>query len=110
MSKKKGSRYERRVVKNHTAEGIVARKVPLSGAMEGYKGDIVVADHFRCEVKARKRAHGFKKVRDWLGPHDFLFLQEIGRQGVKSPKPLVVMPWAMYVRFMKLWGDQEGQP
>lgn len=110
-SKRKGSEYERRVVRDHEDEGIVARKIPLSGAMEGYKGDITVADHFQGEVKARKGGQGFKTIKKWLGDNDMLFLQEIAKQGgPKSPKPLVVLPWQVYLELMHAWGEQDDQP
>jgi Holliday junction resolvase len=110
-SKRKGAHYERHIVKLHTEIGIVARKTPLSGALKEFPGDVTVADHFICEVKARKLANGFKVVRDWLGSNHVLFLQEIAEQGKgASPKPIVVIPWDQYVAFMKLWGEQQDQP
>jgi hypothetical protein len=107
-SKRKGAHYERHIVKLHHQDGLEARKVPLSGALPDFPGDVLVAETFRGEVKARKEANGFKKVRDWLEGNDLLFLQEIGKQGVKSPPPLVVMPWARYVEFMRQHVDDEG--
>ena len=105
-SKRKGSHYEREIVKLHEAEGIVARKVPLSGALAEMPGDVIVADHFRGEVKARTDANGFKKVRDWLADNDLLFLREIG----KGQDPLVVMHWDLYLQLLQLWGEKEDQP
>lgn len=101
-SKRKGGVYERRVVRDHTEADIPARKIPLSGAVAGYKGDVMIAEELQGEVKARKKANGFKVVRDWLGDNDLLFLQEISSKGVKSPKPLVVLPWDRYVELMHL--------
>lgn len=102
-SKRKGAAYELRVVRYHEDEAIGARKVPLSGALAEYPGDVIVADRYTCEVKARKAANGFKKVRDWLGDNDFLFLQEIGQGGPGggSPMPVVAMPWARYLTMLR---------
>lgn len=54
----KGSRREREFAKL-----IEGRKVPLSGAMEGYSND-VEGMGLKWEVKARK--NGFKTIYDWL--------------------------------------------
>lgn len=105
-SKRKGSHYEREIVKLHEAAGVVARKVPLSGALAEMPGDVIVADHFRAEVKARTAANGFKKVQDWLADNDLLFLRDIGG----GPSPLVVMHWELYLELLHLWGEQEDQP
>lgn len=104
MSRNKGARVEREIVKKHTEAGIVARKVPLSGAMKGYPGDVVVADHFRCEVKARKNGQGFATLEKWLGENHLLFLKR-DRQN-----PMVVMEWETYKTLMQLWGEQPDQP
>lgn len=103
-SKRKGSRVEREIVRMHQDAGIVATKVPLSGALEGFPGDIVVADHFGGEVKARKNGAGFSTLERWLGDLDILFLKR-DRQ-----KPFVAMPWKTYELLMKAWGEQKDQP
>lgn len=104
-SKRKGSHYERKIVRDHEDEGVVCYKVPLSGAMAGYKGDVVVCDELRGEVKARKAANGFKKVRDWLGDNDVLFLQEIGTRHDPSPKALAVLPWDRWLELLRAWSQ-----
>jgi hypothetical protein len=103
-SKAKGSAYERRVVDNHKEAGIEAQRVPLSGAMAGYKDDITIGPNaeYRGEVKARKLAQGWKVLKQWKGDAPFLFLQEIAAVGKgKSPKPLVVMDFDLYAELMK---------
>lgn len=106
-SKAKGEAAERRIVVAHHEAGIVARKVPQSGSIEGFDGDLTVADHFRGKVKARQNKAGFKLVADWIGPHDFLFLSDLSDP--KAP-PLVVMPFDRYLAFMAIWGQQGDQP
>lgn len=103
-SRRKGNRVESLIVSMHQDAGVVARKVPLSGAMPGYPGDVVVADHFRCEVKARKNGEGFAVIERWLGDNDMLFLKR-DRQ-----KPLVVLSWDTYIGFIKAHGDSPDQP
>lgn len=44
MSRRKGALFEQQIVRDLKAAGFVARRVPLSGAAEGYKGDVVVED------------------------------------------------------------------
>lgn len=104
-SKVKGAVYERRIVAAHTSAGILARKIPLSGAMQFYKGDLKIAHTWQGEVKARKDANGFRVARDWLEGNDLLFLQEIGRPGAGngSPEPFVMMTFEVYVKLMKSW-------
>lgn len=103
-SRRKGNRVESLIVSMHQDAGVVARKVPLSGAMPGYPGDVIVADHFRCEVKARKNGAGFAVIERWLDGNDMLFLKR-DRQ-----KPIVVMDWDTYVQFITLHGDRPDQP
>lgn len=100
-SRQKGDAYERRVVAWHGEAGISAERVPLSGAMPGYPGDVIVGqERWRGEVKARKAANGFKKVAEWLGDNDALFLVDIGTRHDPTGHPLVVLPWHRYTELM----------
>ena len=65
-SKAKGSHYEREFVAKIDELGLPAMRVPLSGAMEGYKDDVVIADVVRAECKYRKEGAGFKRLHDWM--------------------------------------------
>jgi len=65
------------------AKAIGGVKVPLSGAVEGYEGD-VVAMGLKWQVKVR--GNGFKSLYEWLKGHDALGLRA-DRHGW-----LVVMP------------------
>lgn len=102
-SKRKGAHYERKIVADHEDAGIVCRKVPLSGALEEYPGDLVIEDRLRGEVKARKGATGFKTILKWLEGNDLLFLQKIGEGGPGggSPLPTVAMPWRRYITMLR---------
>lgn len=83
-SRNKGSRVEREIVHALNEAGIFAKRVPLSGAMEHYKGDIEIGP-FKAEVKARKNGTGFKVLEGWMGDNDFLVLKRNNRQ------PMIVM-------------------
>ena len=100
----KGARVEREITKMLQDNGIDALKVPLSGACEGYKGDIAIRagdDVLHCEVKARKNGAGFTTLENWLGDNDFLFLKRNNRD------PMVVMDWAVFIAICK-HGIMEG--
>jgi hypothetical protein len=88
--KLKGNRVERGVVALHEGyKRTYAQRVPLSGAVEDYPGDIEVFINrpvdsgqkpellykLRGEVKARKDGTGFKVLEGWLGTNDILYLK-----------------------------------
>ena len=72
MQRDKGNRVEREIVNYLKENGIEAKRVPLSGASEGFKGDILIGD-LKAEVKARK--DGFKQIYTWLEGNEILFIK-----------------------------------
>jgi Holliday junction resolvase len=101
-SRTKGSKIEREVVHLHRDLGIDAHRVPLSGAVTGYKGDVLIKHNDRnlvAEVKARGSGAGFVTLERWLGEHDMLFLRR------DRAKPMVLLPWGTYVRLLKGEGE-----
>jgi Holliday junction resolvase len=70
-SRDKGARFEREVVNTFQAEGIVAERVPLSGAAGGkYIGDISVpVMGVDRTLECKKRADGFKEIYAWKADH-----------------------------------------
>ena len=50
--------------------GLTAHRVPLSGALADFPGDVVIVDHTgeAWTVEAKKRASGFKQIYSWLEP------------------------------------------
>jgi len=91
-SRRKGARVEREVVALLREAGIPAERVPLSGAAGGsFTGDVVIADRWRAEVKARKSGDGFKTLAGWLGSNDLLVLKQ------NHADPIVVFPWRLAV-------------
>ena len=62
-SRDKGARNERNIVELIQRHGVEAKRVPLSGMMSGYKGDIKMGSwNIECKV----RANGFKQIYNWL--------------------------------------------
>lgn len=83
FSKDKGVRVERSFVNKLKAAGIAAQRVPLSGAMDNYKGDITLPwlhESINAEVKGR--ADGFKEIYKWIKPHKLLFLKADNQDGL----------------------------
>lgn len=105
-SRDKGARREREMVeKLNSLPGVVANRVPLSGAMQGYKGDIkaffaILGRPLQVEVKARKAADGWCVIKQWLASNDLLLLVE-DRQ-----MPLVVLPWATFSALLSGRGEE----
>ena len=74
-NKRKGGRVERLGVKMLNEVGDAAR-IPLSGAIEGWKGDIslnIGDKRFVAEVKARQG--GWKQIDRWIAEHDMLLVK-----------------------------------
>jgi hypothetical protein len=84
-SKQKGSRFELSL-----AKAIGGRKVPLSGAAAGWKGDVIGPDGLRYECKVRK--DGFKQIYSWLEDNDRLVIK------ADRKDPLVVMRLPDYIK------------
>ena len=98
--KQKGDRVERKVVQLHKNMGILAERIPLSGAAGGsFSGDLKLfiwgGEAATAEVKGRKTGSGWKTIRDWLANNDLLFLVE------DFQEPLVVLPWTTYKELLK---------
>jgi Holliday junction resolvase len=102
-SREKGLRAEREIVARHHDLGVMAERVPLSGATsyQGNSSDLDVyafgpeAAPLVAEVKARASGEGFAMLERWLSDADILFLRR-DRQA-----PLVVLPWATWVRLLR---------
>jgi len=100
-SRDKGARRERQIVHMHTALGVPAERMPLSGAQRyrGNKTDVDVTvipgrPPWECEVKARATGTGFTTLERWLGDADALFLVR------DRSTPLIVLPWARWTELL----------
>lgn len=91
----KGNRVERSIVNLFRENGFKALRVPLSGAAQGFKGDIVLEDKYQCECKARKSGGGFVTIEKWLGDNHMLFCIR------DRAEALVVMPISVMMGMMK---------
>ena len=99
-SKDKGSRFEREAVAILTAAGLDAKRIPLSGAMRGYKGDVALViggQNLRLECKVRKS--GFKFIYDAMSDNDALLVK------TDRAEPLVVIGLQ---RLARLLGKEFG--
>jgi hypothetical protein len=80
--------------------------VPLSGAAEGYPGDLIIGGagtrELRAEVKCRAEADGWVVVKRWLGDNDLLFLIEDRKD------PLIVLPWSVFTQLLRDSLDLSG--
>lgn len=100
--RRKGDRIEREIINLHEELEIHAERYPLSGASHfrgsGHDIDIYADDDsvapLVAEVKSRKDGKGFTTLEKWLGDYDLLFLRR------DRKKPMVVMPWRVYVYLM----------
>jgi Holliday junction resolvase len=90
--RRKGVRAERALASFLQAAGLRAQRVPLSGAVRGYPGDIVVpvlgVDRV---VEVKVRSAGFQTFYKWLEGRDLLIIK-----ADRSP-PLVVVPLRLAV-------------
>jgi hypothetical protein len=88
VSRQKGNRTERAIVRLLQDRGFAAERVPLSGSMRGRFGSDFSVPPLgvdrRVEVKAR--GSGFRRLYDWLGDHDFVIVK------ADRLEPLVVLP------------------
>ena len=71
----KGARFEREIVNTAKAHGLDAKRVPLSGAAEGFKNDVLIdAGGVTWAIEAKKRGAGFKFIYDNLDGSDVLVI------------------------------------
>jgi hypothetical protein len=88
----KGYRGEYNLVQMFKENELDSKRVPLSGAAEGFKDDIRV-EGYTGEVKVR--GNGFKQIYDWLGEADILFIKA-------DYKPyLAVVPIDLLIKLLK---------
>ena len=92
-SKQKGDRDERGLIARLAEHGVSAHRVPLSGAVEGYEGDVIIEDKYVVECKVRAR--GFQQIYGWLEKHvDFLTIRQ------DRAERLVVMRESMFIKML----------
>lgn len=99
----KGNRTERAIVNALKGAGIDAVRVPLSGAGNGFKGDIqaqISGSVWKLEVKARE--NGFKQLYGWLESNDALVVKADRKEA------LVVMPLSTFCELVYIADERQG--
>ncbi len=99
FSRDKGARSERELVNMLKGWGYEAKRVPLSGAAEGFKGDVLFrrpGDPVWQTIEAKVRANGFKQIYEWLPDDGFLCLKRDRDE------------WLVVMRLSKLHEELEG--
>lgn len=85
-ARRRGHNFERAIAKRFTKAGAPAHRVPLSGAVEGYPGDVAVdLPGERIVLEAKVRKTDFVMIRRWLAGNDAVVL------GSQRQSSLVVM-------------------
>ena len=89
----KGSAFEREMVNRHKDLGVDAKRVPLSGATDFAKHDVMIS---RISAECKIRANGFKEIYKWLEDNPDVLICRADRK-----EPFVVVPWTMWVQLLK---------
>lgn len=91
-SSAKGARNERATVHLLKEMGIEAVRVPLSGAVAAFPGDVIATiNGRRLRLECKCRSTGFATLYGWLAKVDALVVKADRRQ------PLVVLPLASFI-------------
>ena len=84
--RQKGNRFECELVNELRAAGLDAHRIPLSGSMRGFKGDVQIRLGGRTlTLEAKSRASGFAFIYKAIQEADILAIK------VDRNEPLVVM-------------------
>lgn len=96
-----GLRFERKIVNLVKDAGLDAKRVPLSGAAEGFKGDVIITTvHEELNAECKMRSGGFKFIYENLEGHDVLIVQQ------KFNKPLAIVD---FDKFLQLLGGYDAR-
>jgi Holliday junction resolvase len=96
----KGSSFEREMVNRHKDLGVDAKRVPLSGATDFAKHDVIITKYdvmiSGISAECKIRANGFKEIYKWLEENpDILFCR------ADRKEPFVVVPWTTWIQLLK---------
>lgn len=104
-SRNKGSGYEREIVAAHIERGISARKMPLSGALRDYPGDVQIAGMIgECKRTKRSRTSLYDALAQGNDAADVLFIRDDGK------KTLVVVPFEFWFQLLEWAGIPQKFP
>ena len=96
MQRTKGANFEREIVNKHKELGIDAKRVPLSGATDFAKHDVMISG---ISAECKIRANGFKEIYKWLEDNPDILICRADRK-----EPFVVVPWTMWIQLLK-WSN-----
>ncbi len=102
-AKRKGTLEENAIVQViRTLDGWRAHRVPLSGAIPGYPGDVILQapDGREFRVESKVRASGFKQIYSWLGDNDMLWIRADHQPG------MWVVPAAVMMELLEGYGKE----
>ena len=103
--KEKGARLERLIVDILNSYGLSAKRVPLSGAATGFKGDIhATVNGQQLQFEAKSRRKGFAFIYDALEGNDGLVIK------TDRSDPLVVMPLRRLARLIGEGSEAQVSP
>ena len=103
--RQKGNRFERQIVNWLKESGLNAFRVPYSGSMANFKGDVQINTKQRqYTVEAKSRSGGFKFLYDNLGINDMLIVRK------DREKPLVIIDFNLLVHFLKSVDKSDAIP
>ncbi len=97
-SKRKGYRLEHELETILKNAGLNAKRVPLSGATQFQKGDIIVEG---LVGESKGRGDGFKNIYKWLGDNDLLFIRADNKDW------LAVVPMDLLIELLLLLKEKQ---
>lgn len=97
---RKGADFERAV-----AKALSGQRVPLSGAVAAFPGDVVAEiGGARRRIECKKRGTGFKSIYGWLRDNYALVI------GADRQEPLIVLRLADFVELTDEYDDTPDTP
>jgi len=103
--RQKGNRFERELVEAFRAAGLDAFRVPLSGAMRGFKNDIVIRrSGSDLTVEAKCRGSGFAFIYQAISQANILCIK------ADRQEPLAVMRLSELAGILKQSDSAVSQP
>lgn len=96
-SRNKGARFEREIVNLLRQAGYTAERIPLSGAMGTFKGDVQwqLRDQL-LRIECKSKGNGFKFLYDKLSGNDILAIR------ADHESPLVVLSLDRLLSFIRV--------
>jgi len=99
--RQKGDRLERLAVDILQSYGLDAKRVPLSGAMRGYKGDVVVTINGQpLQLECKSRKAGFKLFYDAIEAGNCGLVLKTDRED-----PLICVPLRAFAALLAKVGE-----